>query len=96
VMKVFRSIILFILILSVSESLCQSTEKVEKADQSTEKVDKADQSTEKVEMADVLRQDGKIYTVVFGLVVILTAMIILLIRVDRKVFRLEKEMKKDK
>ena len=54
------------------------------------------QSTEKVEMADVLRQEGKIYTVVFGLVIILTAMIILLIRVDRKIFHLEKEMKKDK
>jgi len=54
------------------------------------------QSTEKVEMADVLRQDGKIYTVVFGLVVILTAMIILLIRVDIKIFRLEREMRKDK
>jgi uncharacterized membrane protein YciS (DUF1049 family) len=51
----------------------------------------AAQSTEKVEMADVLRQDGKIYTVVFGLVIILTAMIILLIRVDRKISRLERQ-----
>jgi hypothetical protein len=52
------------------------------------------QSTENVEMADVLRQDGKIYTVVFGLVIILTAMIILLIRVDRKLFKLEKQKTK--
>jgi hypothetical protein len=52
------------------------------------------QSNEQVEMADVLRQDGKIYTVVFSLVVILTAMIILLIRVDRKIFRLERQAKK--
>ena len=52
------------------------------------------QSTEKVEMADVLRQDGKIYTVVFGVIIILTAMIILLIRVDRKIFRLESQEKK--
>jgi CcmD family protein len=51
------------------------------------------QSNEKVEMADILRQDGKIYTVVFGLVIILTAMIVLLIRVDRKIFKLEKEVK---
>ena len=57
-------------------------------------VDTFSQANEKVEMADFLRQDGKIYTVVFGLVVILTAMIVLLIRVDRKIFRLEKEMKK--
>jgi hypothetical protein len=54
------------------------------------------QATENVEMADILRQDGKIYTVVFGLVVILTAMIILLVRVDRKIFHLERQFKKDK
>lgn len=52
------------------------------------------QGSEKVEMADVLRQDGKIYTVVIGLAVILTAMIILLIRVDRSIFRLERKIKK--
>jgi len=52
------------------------------------------QSNDEVEMADVLRRDGKIYTVVFGVVVILTAMIILLLRVDRKVYRLEQEIKK--
>ena len=52
------------------------------------------QSATDVEMADVLRQDGKIYTVVAGVVVILTAMIILLIRVDRKLFRLERQQKK--
>jgi len=52
------------------------------------------QSNDEVEMADVLRRDGKIYTVVFGVVVILTAMIILLLRVDRKVYKLEQEIKK--
>lgn len=57
-------------------------------------IDSFCQATEKIEMADVLRQDGKIYTVVLGLVVILTAMIVLLIRVERKIFKLEKEMKK--
>lgn len=54
------------------------------------------QSNEEVEMADLLRQDGKIYTVVFGLVIILTAMIILLIRIDRKIFRLEKGLENNK
>lgn len=53
------------------------------------------QSNEEVEMADILRQDGKIYTVVFGVVIILTAMIVILIRVDRKIFRLEKEIKQE-
>jgi len=51
------------------------------------------QATEEVEMADVLRRDGKIYTVVIALVIMLTAMIILLIRVDRKIFRLENKNK---
>ncbi|MEJ7646703.1 MAG: CcmD family protein [Chryseolinea sp.] len=58
-------------------------------------LDTFSQSNEKVEMADVLRQDGKIYTVVVSLVIMLTAMIILLIRVDKKVDRLSKEMKRD-
>lgn len=53
------------------------------------------QVNEKVEMADVLRRDGKIYTVVIGLVVILTAMIILLVRLDRKIFRLEHKKGKE-
>lgn len=52
------------------------------------------QTDDKVEMADILRQDGKIYTVVFGLVIILTGMIILLLRVDRKIFRIESQMNK--
>lgn len=49
------------------------------------------QGADQVQMADLLRQDGKIYTVVIGLVIILTAMIILLLKVDRKLFRLEKQ-----
>ena len=53
------------------------------------------QATEKIKMADILRQDGKIYTVVTGLVVILTAMIILLIWVDRRIFRIEQHVKKN-
>lgn len=54
------------------------------------------QLPEQVEMADILRRDGKIYTVVLALVVILTAVIILLIRIDRKIFHLEKELKEKK
>lgn len=51
------------------------------------------QSGNTVEMADILRQDGKIYTVVLGLVVIFAGMIIFLVRLDKKIFRLEKELK---
>jgi hypothetical protein len=54
------------------------------------------QGSDEVEMADALRQDGKIYSVVFGLVVILTALIVLLIRVDRKLFRIEHDLKQEK
>lgn len=53
------------------------------------------QAPTEVEMADVLRQDGKIYTVVAGVIVILTAMVILLIRVDRKLSRLERQKKEE-
>jgi nitrate reductase gamma subunit len=42
-----------------------------------------------VEMADVLRTNGKIYVVVIGLVVILTGVIIFLLRVEKKLWRLE-------
>lgn len=49
------------------------------------------QSSQEVEMADVLRSNGKIYTVVAGLVIILTAVIFLLIRVDRKIDRHDKQ-----
>lgn len=57
-------------------------------------VESFSQSGGEVEMADILRQDGKIYTVVFGVVTILTVMIILLVRVDRKLFKLEALIKK--
>jgi hypothetical protein len=52
------------------------------------------QGNDNVEMADLLRKDGKIYTVVIALVVILTGMILFLVRVDRKLFRLEKQFEK--
>ncbi len=51
------------------------------------------QSATDVELADVLRRDGKIYTVVAGLTLILTALIFFLVRVDKKIFYLEKRMK---
>lgn len=42
-----------------------------------------------VEMADVLRTNGKIYVVVVGLTIILTGVIIFLLRIERKLWRLE-------
>ena len=49
------------------------------------------QQKQSVEMADVLRRDGKIYTVVIGLVVVLTGFIFFLIQMDRKVNKLDKD-----
>lgn len=49
------------------------------------------QGSKSVEMADTFRQDGKIYVVVLGLVIILTGVVLFLIRVDRKLSRLEKK-----
>ena len=48
------------------------------------------QQPDGVEMADMLRSNGKIYVVVAVLLIILTGLIIFLIRIDRKVSRLEK------
>ncbi|GAB3531089.1 hypothetical protein GCM10027443_12850 [Pontibacter brevis] len=46
-----------------------------------------------VEMADVLRQDGKIYVVVAVLLTVLVGMILYLISLDRKVGKLEAQLK---
>jgi len=51
------------------------------------------QGNQDVEMADILRESGKIYTVVAGIVIILTGMIIFLLRVERKLSSLEEEIK---
>jgi len=53
------------------------------------------QGNQTVEMADAFRQDGKIYVVVLGLVIILTGVVLFLMRVDRKVTRLERKNDKD-
>lgn len=45
-------------------------------------------------MADLLRSSGKIYVVVAVLVTILVGFFLYLIRLDRKIGRLEKEMKR--
>jgi CcmD family protein len=46
-----------------------------------------------VEMADTMRSNGKIYVVVTVCLVILIGLFIYVARVDRKVSRLEKEIK---
>jgi hypothetical protein len=48
-----------------------------------------------VEMADTLRQDGKIYVVVVVLLTVLVGTILYLVMIDRKVSKLEKQLKDD-
>ena len=45
------------------------------------------------EMADVMRQDGKIYIVVAVLVTVLLGILFYLISLDRKVAKLERELR---
>lgn len=45
------------------------------------------------EMADTLRQNGKIYVVVAVIAVVLAGLLFFLISLDRKLTRLEKEVK---
>lgn len=45
------------------------------------------------EMADVLRSDGKIYVVVAVVTVVLAGLLAFLVSLDRKVGRLERELK---
>ena len=44
-----------------------------------------------IEMADALRQNGKIYVVVIVLSVIFIGIVVYLVRLDRRIGRLEKE-----
>lgn len=52
------------------------------------------ENSDKVEMADGLRAEGKIYVVVLVLATIFAGIIWLLVRMDRKITRLENETKK--
>ena len=50
-------------------------------------------ASQNIEMADRMRQDGTIYVVVGCVLVVLAGMLFYLVRIDRKVSRLEKEHK---
>jgi len=49
------------------------------------------QDDEKADMADTMRSNGRIYVVVAVVVVILLGLILYLIRLDRKISRIERE-----
>lgn len=48
---------------------------------------------ETVEMADSMRADGKIYVVIAVLLIIFTGIVIYLVMLDRKISKIEKELK---
>lgn len=51
------------------------------------------QETNQPEMADILRSNGKIYTVVAVLGIVLTGMLVYLFLTERKLSKLEKQVK---
>ncbi|HLK98371.1 MAG TPA: hypothetical protein VK364_11435 [Hymenobacter sp.] len=53
----------------------------------------AAQTSDTPEMADTMRTDGKIYVVVAVIAVVLAGLLVLLVSLDRKVGRLEKELR---
>jgi hypothetical protein len=50
----------------------------------------------KVSMADTMRSNGKIFVVVAILVIILLGLVLYLVRIDRKIGRLEKSSENNK
>lgn len=54
----------------------------------------AQETSDKVQMADGMRSSGKIYVVVAVLLTVLTGLILYLVRLDKKISRLEKERNK--
>lgn len=52
------------------------------------------QSAEGPEMADLMRENGKIYVVVAVLMIIFIGMVVYLIRMDRRIGKMEKELRK--
>ena len=54
------------------------------------------QATGDVEMADALHANGKIYVVVIVLSIIFAGLIVFLVNIDRKVSRIERDLKEKK
>ncbi len=52
---------------------------------------KAQDETKKVEMADLMRSNGRIYVVVAVMLTILIGLVLYVVRIDRKISKLEKE-----
>ena len=52
---------------------------------------KAQEGSKKVEMADLMRSNGRIYVVVAVMLTILIGLVLYLVRLDRKITKLERD-----
>lgn len=75
---------------------CMASLTVQAQEKAKYQITENDYANEQVAMADAFRADGKIYVVVAVILVIFAGITFYLIRLDRKVSQLEKELLKDK
>ncbi|WP_299822490.1 CcmD family protein [uncultured Pontibacter sp.] len=87
-MKLFRILAVWCFILFATTGLQQAQAQPEQTE-----VEFSSAPQPEIEMADTLRQDGKIYVVVVVLLTVLVGLIAYLVTLDRKVARLEKQMR---
>ena len=90
-MKLFRILALWCFILTAAAGL----QPAQAQPGQTTEVEFSSTPEAQIEMADALRQDGKIYVVVVVLLTVLVGTIAYLVAIDRKVSRLEKQVKDD-
>jgi uncharacterized membrane protein len=90
-MKLFRILALWCFILGAAAGL----QPAQAQPGQTTEVEFSSAPQAEVEMADTLRQDGKIYVVVVVVLTVLAGTIAYLVAIDRKVGRLEKQLKDD-
>ncbi|MCV9388469.1 CcmD family protein [Reichenbachiella ulvae] len=76
--------LLFLVLLLCSTSLFAQEEKYQLSED--------DYQNESVEMADTMRQSGKIYVVVAVVITIFAGLVFYLVRLDKKVSRLEQDI----
>ncbi|GHA68922.1 CcmD family protein [Pontibacter akesuensis] len=87
-MKLFRILAVWCFILGTTAGLAPVQAQPEQTEVEFSSAPQAE-----VEMADTLRRDGKIYVVVIVLLTVMVGMILYLVSLDRKVSKLEKQMR---
>ncbi|GAB3826557.1 CcmD family protein [Pontibacter rugosus] len=87
-MKLFRILAVWCAILCTTAGIQQV-----QAQPAQTEVEFSSAPQNEVEMADTLRQDGKIYVVVIVLLTVMVGLILYLVSLDRKVSKLEKQVR---